>query len=175
MSKTSLYSVVYPPMLRSLQALSGLLDIAKAHADKHKTARLDFESALLHDRIIFDQFPLIRQVQIATDQAKNSIHRLTGKEVPKFEDTETTFEELKERIQKTITLVRSVQESDFAQSEDVRVSLPYWDGKSLSGFEYVTMYLMPNFYFHATTAYEILRKNGIKIGKSDFTGELPLV
>src|SRR4051812_39924403 len=101
MSKTNLYSITYPPMLRTLQSLLRLVETGKAHADKHKTERLDFESALLNDRIVFDQFPFVRQVQIATDNAKNSIHRLTGKEVAKFEDTEKTFDELKVRIEKT--------------------------------------------------------------------------
>ena len=172
--KTSFYAMIYPQMIRSLEALSDVLKKAEAHAATRKTEHLNFESALLNDRIIFDQFPLVRQVQIATDQVKNSIKRITGKEVPVFEDTETTFAQLQERIAKTLDLARAVSADEVNDKEDGRVSLPYWGGKSLSTYDYVTMYLIPNFYFHLTTAYAIIRKNGSPVGKSDFTGPLPL-
>lgn len=161
-------------MIKTLEALSEVLATAEAHAKTRSTESRSYEAALLNDRIVFDQFPLVRQVQIATDQVKNSVRRLTGKDVPVFDDTETTFAQLQERIKKTLEIARAVQPTDLDTSEDVRVSLPYWDGKSLSGFEYATQYLVPNFFFHVTTAYAIIRKNGIVIGKSDFTGPLPL-
>lgn len=172
--RTNLYSILYPPMIRSLTALSGALAKAEEHARARKTERLDFEGALLNDRLIFDQFPLVRQVQIATDNAKNSIKRLTGAEVPVFDDNERTFAELQDRITRTLELLRAVKPEAISASEEVRVALPYWDGKSLSGFEYATMHLLPNFYFHVTTAYDIIRKNGVRIGKADYIGELPL-
>lgn len=161
-------------MIKALEALSEVLTIAESHAKTHSTEQRSYEASLLNDRIVFDQFPLVRQVQIATDQVKNSVRRLTGKDVPVFDDTETTFAQLQERIKKTLDIARAVQPADLDKSEEVRVSLPYWDGKSLSGFEYATQYLIPNFYFHVTTAYAIIRKNGVVIGKSDFTGPLPL-
>ena len=114
------------------------------------------------------------QVQIACDNAKNSIKRITGADVPAFEDNETTFAQLCERIAKTITLLDAVKPEHVDDKEDVRVSLPYWGEKSLSGYEYATEYLIPNFYFHVTTAYAIIRKNGVALGKSDFLGPLPL-
>jgi uncharacterized protein len=172
--QTSFYSMLYPVFIKSLEALSDVLKKAEAHAASRKTERTSFESALLHDRIVFDQYPLVRQVQIATDQAKNSVKRLAGKDVPKFDDTETTFAQLQERIAKTLDIVKAVTPEEINDKEDVRVSLPYWDGKSLSGFEYATQYLIPNFFFHMTTAYDIIRKNGVAVGKDDYTGPLPL-
>lgn len=171
---TNLYTMTVPVFIKSLEALSDILKKAEAHAAAHSTPKRDYAEALLNDRLVFDQFPLVRQVQIATDNAKNCLKRLGDIDVPTFDDTEKTFAELQARIAKTIELLKSVPESAIAGKEDVRVSLPYWDGKSLSGFEYTTQYLIPNFFFHMTTAYAILRKNGVAIGKSDFTGELPL-
>ncbi len=172
--QTSLYSVVYPPMIKSLEALSGVLAKAAAHAQAHSTERHSYESALLNDRIIFTQFPLVRQVQIACDNAKNSVMRLGASDVPAFEDSESTFAQLQERIVNTVALLKTVTPESVNDKEDVRVSLPYWEGKSLSGFEYATEYLLPNFYFHVATAYAIIRKNGVAIGKSDFIGPLSL-
>ena len=171
---TSLYSVTYPPLIKSLEALSGILTKAEAHAKSHSSENRSFEDALLNDRLVFNQFPLIRQVQIACDNAKNSIKRLGAGDVPSFEDTETTFAQLQERITHTIELLKGVTPESINDKEETRVALPYWDGKSLSGFEYVTEQLLPNFYFHVTTAYAIIRKNGVAIGKSDFIGPLSL-
>lgn len=172
--QTSFYSMIYPVFIRSLEALSDVLRIAEKHVQARSTANRSFEDALLNDRLVFDQFPLVRQIQIATDQAKNSVFRITGTEVPKFEDTETTFAQLQDRIAKTLEIVKAVKADDVNSEEERPVSLPYWDGKSLPAFQYATMYLIPNFFFHVTTAYAIIRKNGIVIGKSDFTGPLPL-
>ncbi len=87
---------------------------------------------------------------------------------------EKTVEELKARIDKTIAFMQTVTPEQIIGKESIRVSLPYWEGKTLSGFEYVTMHVMPNFYFHVATAYSILRANGVEIGKSDYIGALPL-
>lgn len=172
--QTSLYSVIYPPMIKSLKALSGVLEKASSHADSRKTANRSYEEWLLNDRIVFDQFPLVRQVQIAADNAKNSVKRLTGADVPAFDDTETTFAQLQERIAKTIEILKGVDQDAVNAAEETRVSLPYWGDKTMSGYEYATEYLIPNFYFHVTTAYAIIRKNGVALGKSDFMGPLPL-
>lgn len=161
-------------MIKSLEALSGVLEKAASHADTRKTANRSYEEWLLNDRIVFDQFPLVRQVQIATDNAKNSVKRLTGVDVPVFEDTENTFAQLQERIKKTVDLLKSVDEDAVNASVESRVSLPYWGDKSLSGYQYGIEYLIPNFYFHVTTAYAIIRKNGVALGKSDYMGPLPL-
>ena len=172
--ETNLYAITVPAFIRGLKGMSEVLKAAEAHAATRKTERLDFEPALLNDRIIFDQFPLVRQVQIATDNAKNSIGRLTGTEMPVFEDTEATFVELQERIARTIEILEAVKPEAIIGQEDRAISLPYWKGKSMTGFEYVTEYLLPNFYFHLATAYAIVRKNGILIGKSHFIGPLSM-
>ncbi len=172
--QTTFYSSLYPVMIKSLEALSGVLAKASAEAEKHKSMRLNYEEWFLNDRLIFNQMGLARQVQIATDNAKNSIKRITGNDVPVFEDSETTFAQLQERIAKTVELLKAVKHEDVNTKEDERISLPYWDGKSLSAYEYAFQYLLPNFFFHVTTAYAIIRKNGVPIGKSDYIGALPL-
>jgi len=133
--------------------------------DSKKLSWADFEPALLADRIIFDQFPLVKQIQTACDNAKGGAARLAEIEIPKFEDTEATFEELKARIDKTIAFIKTIKPETIIGKEGVKISLPYWEDKHMTGFDYVTQYLMPNFYFHVTTAYAILRKNGVDIGK----------
>ncbi|HVV39116.1 MAG TPA: DUF1993 domain-containing protein [Candidatus Paceibacterota bacterium] len=177
MQETNLYTVTIPPIRKSLQALSGLLDKLDTHAS---AKQLDWhppkmqESALLNSHLIADQFPLIKQIQVACDNAKGGAARLAEVEIPKFEDTEKTVEELKARIAKTIAFIDTIKPEQIIGKEGVTVSLPFWDGKTLTGFEYVTEYLLPNFYFHVTTAYSILRTNGVAIGKSDYLGPLPL-
>jgi hypothetical protein len=171
---TDLYTSTIPPLRKGLVALSGILDKAAAHAASKQTPKRSYEEALLADRIIFDQYPLYHQVWIATDNAKGGAARLAGIEPPKFEDVEKTIPELKARIDKTIAFIDTVKPEQIVGQEERRISLPYWDGKSTSAFEYATEYLIPNFYFHVTTAYAILRKNGVVIGKSDYTGPLPL-
>lgn len=172
--ETNLYTVTIPPMMKALGALSKILDKAAAYAESKKTVKRSFEEALLNDRLIFDQFPFAAQVRIACDNAKGGAARLAEVEIPAFEDNEKTIEELKARIEKTLAFVRSVKPEQITGKEAIKVSLPYWDGKSLSGFEYATEYLMPNFSFHVVTAYAILRKNGVPLGKNDYIGGLPL-
>lgn len=172
--ETNLYTVTIPPMIKALESLIHLLEKAEAHAASKKTPRLDFEDALLQSRLVFDQFPLVRQIQIAADNAKNAAARLSETEVPKFDDTEKTIAELKSRLEKTIEIVKSIKPEQIVGKEGLKISLPYWDGKHLTGFEYVTEQLIPNFYFHVATAYAILRKNGLHIGKGDYLGPLPL-
>jgi len=177
MQETNLYTVTIAPMKKALGALSGLLDKTVEHAKSKENQRFPasaFETALLNDRLIFDQFPLVRQVQIACDNAKGLAARLSGKENPKHDDTEKTVAELKARIEKTIAFLDSTKPEDIAGKEGVQVTLPYFPGKFMTGFGYVTEYAIPNFYFHVTTAYAILRKNGLEIGKNDYLGGLPL-
>jgi hypothetical protein len=174
MEETNLYTVTIPPVIKSLTALSGILDKAGAHAESKKTPRTSFEGALLADRIIFDQFPLVRQVQVACDNAKGGAARLAQIDVPKHEDNEQTIGELKARINKTIAFLKTIKPEQIIGKEDIKVILPYFPDKHLTGFGYATQYLIPNFYFHVATAYAILRKNGVDIGKQDFLGELPL-
>ncbi len=174
MQETNLYTITIPPVVKSLESLSKLLDKAAEHAAERKTTRFDFEESLLQSRLVFDQFPLVRQIQIAADNAKSVASRLAEIELPKYEDTEKSIEELKARLDKTIAFVKSIKPEQIIGKEGVKVSLPHWEGKYMTGFEYVTEQLLPNFYFHMTTAYAILRKNGVHIGKGDFLGPLPL-
>lgn len=153
---------------RTLHNLSSQLDKAQAFADLRK---FDAKN-LLQDRLAPDQFDFTRQVQITCDTAKSFAEKLTGKEAPKHEDHESTVAELQQRIAKTIQFLATVKAEDFKGWEDRQVTNPRREGKYLPATEWVMQQAIPNFYFHATTAYAILRTNGIEVGKKDFLGEL---
>jgi hypothetical protein len=174
--ETNLYTITVPPMMRALTNLSGMLDKLSSHAagkqQEWHPAGLQ-ESNLLNSHLIADQFPFARQVQIACDNAKGGAARLAGIEAPKHEDNEKSVAELKARIDKTVEFLKTIKPEQIAGQEGRKVTMSYWNGKELTGFDYATQYLIPNFYFHVTTAYSILRKNGVEIGKSDFIGDLP--
>jgi hypothetical protein len=172
--QTNLYTVTLPLVIKHLEALSVILEKAEKHADSKKTAWAAFEHALLSDHIIFDQFPFVKQVQVTCDNAKGIAARLAEVENPKHEDNEKTLAELRERIQKTVAFVKSIKPEQIIGKEDIKTTISYFPGKYMTGFEYATEYGMPNFYFHLSTAYNLLRKNGVDIGKSDFMGTLPL-
>ncbi len=177
MSETNLYTVTVPPMTKTLGALSKILDKLSAHAASKQlewhTPGLQ-EDALLQSRLISDQFPFIRQVQVACDNAKGAAARLAEIDIPKFEDNEKTVAELKVRIDKTIAFLNTIKPEQVIGKEHIMITLPFWSGKHATAFDYVTEYLMPNFYFHVATAYSILRKNGVQLGKDDYIGSLPL-
>ena len=126
---------------------------------------------LLAARLFPDMLPMVKQVQIATDHAKGCVARLAGIEVPKFEDNEQSFEELRARIAKIIAFVESVPAAHIDGSEERDISLKA-GGKEMSfkGLPYLLGYALPNFYFHLVTAYNILRHNGVEIGKRDYIG-----
>lgn len=177
MQETNLYTVTVPPMIKALDGLSKLLDKASAHAETKGTERRPGSvhmEALLNDRLVFDQFNFIKQVQVACDNAKGGAARLAEIEIPAYEDTEKTVPELKARIEKTIAFLKTVEPEQIIGKEGIKVSLPYFQTKFITGFEYATEYLLPNFYFHFVTAYSILRKNGVDIGKKDYINGLPL-
>lgn len=164
-----MYHTTVPLFVQSLQNLSSLLDKAVQHAE---TKKFDVE-VLLNARLAPDQFPFIRQVQIACDTAKLGVSRLTGKEAPTHPDTEKTVNDLKARIESTVNFLKSCEEKDFRGCEDRRITTPRWENKYLQAWDYVTFHAIPNVYFHVTTAYSILRHNGVNIGKKDYLGELP--
>ncbi|MCR4281117.1 MAG: DUF1993 domain-containing protein [Candidatus Kaiserbacteria bacterium] len=177
MEQTNLYSTTVPPMMKTLGALSKILDKANAHAETKGTERRPGSvhvEALLNDRLVFDQFSLIKQVQVACDNAKGGAARLAEVEIPAYEDNEKTVSELKARIDKTIAFLKTIEPKQIIGKEEIKISLPYFKEKYFTGFEYATEYLIPNFYFHVVTAYSILRKNGVEIGKADYIGGLPL-
>ena len=165
-----IYTYTVPVYIKLLGGLRNVLAKAEAHAKEKGMS----EEALLNDALAPDMFPLKKQVQLASDHAKGAIARLTGKENPKMEDTEATFAELRARLDKTIAFVNSASESDFAGSEERKISLPPHPGKYMTGLEYALEYAMPNFLFHVVTAYDIVRHSGAAIGKKDFINGLPL-
>jgi hypothetical protein len=153
--------------IRGLTALDKILDKAAAYAEARK---ID-PAVLLGSRLAPDMFPLSRQIQIACDFGKSPIARLAGMEVPKFEDTETTFPEFKARIARVLDFVRSVPAAKLAGAETRTIE---WkagpNDMSMPGDAYFGGYAVPNFYFHLSMAYAILRHNGLEIGKRDFLG-----
>ena len=163
----SMYRASVPVFKQMLRSLDTILDKAAAYA----TARKIEPSALLHARLAPDMFHLIRQVQIASDQAKGVAARLAGQEPPKFEDSEASFVDLKARIAKTIAFLDGLQPAQIDGSEDREISLPV-GGQTMKfkGADYLLGFGMPNFYFHITTAYALLRHNGLEVGKRDFLG-----
>lgn len=164
-----LYEITVPQHIKMLRNLINILNKGAAFADGKKVEM----GVLLQSRLAPDQFPLIRQIQIATDSAKLCAFRLTGKEAPPHEDKETTWPELKTRIEQTITYLSSLSAKDYAGAEDKKISQPRWEGKYLTGYEFALQHATPNVYFHITTAYAILRHNGVEVGKKDYLGEMP--
>jgi hypothetical protein len=165
----SMYQASIPPIIRSLTNLRANLDKAAAHAEARK---ID-PSVLINARLYPDMFPLSRQVQIATDTAKGAVSRLAGKEPPKYEDNESTFPELVARIDKTVALLETFKPDQIDGSEEKSISLPMHDRTlAFKGLPYLLDYVLPNIYFHVTTAYAILRHNGVEIGKKDFLGKI---
>jgi hypothetical protein len=164
-----LYTLTIPQFTKMLHNLSHLLDAATTHAEAKK-----FDvTTLLQARLAPDQFALVRQIQIACDTAKLGVARLTGKDAPAHDDSEKTIAECKARIDSTIGFLRSITEKDFAGAEARQITQPRWNGKYLTGEEYAVQHMIPNFYFHVTTAYAILRHNGCDVGKKAYLGEMP--
>jgi uncharacterized protein len=164
-----LYKIIIPQFSKMLQNLNRILDKATLYAE---TKKFDVE-VLLNSRLYPDQFNLIKQIQIACDTAKLGASRLTGKEAPVHEDKEKTLPELKTRIEDVLGYLKTFSEKDFKGAEEKKISQPRWEGKYLSGLEFAIQHAIPNLYFHITTAYSILRHNGLEIGKRDYLGELP--
>jgi hypothetical protein len=166
----SLYEQSVPHFTRLLRNLQSWLDAAEGHA---KAKGFDAQ-VLLQSRLAPDQFPLLKQIQIACDAAKNTAARIAGKEPPAHPDTEQTLTEVRARIATALAYLASLERSDFDGADDRRVTLPVFQGKSLSAPQYLFEYGTPNFYFHITTAYAILRHNGVDLGKKNFLGQLSL-
>lgn len=165
----SMYETLVPTANRMLGNLAGFLDKAAALAEAKK-----FDvSVLLNSRLAPDMFTLTRQVQIACDMLKGAAARLSGTEIPKYEDNETTIGELKARIAKTLAFVNSVAAAKFSGSEDRDIVLQVRGSeRRLKGLNYLRDYALPNMYFHVTMTYAILRHNGVELGKPDFIGAL---
>src|SRR5882672_8627831 len=165
--KISMYQASAPRFANTLRNLSAILDKAQAHAEAKKIEPVVFTQS----RLAPDMFPLSRQVQIACDSAKGAVARLAGVEVPKHEDTEQTFAELKARIAKTIAFVESLKPAQIDGSEEKNIHLKLGSREvDWKGMQYLLGHALPNFYFHVVTAYDILRHNGVEVGKRDYIG-----
>jgi len=152
--------------------MSAFIEKANSHMQKFKTTNID---QALQLRLVVDQFPLSKQIQSSCDIAKLFAARLTGKEAPVYQDTETTYGQIQERIQNTLTYLKTIEEKDFTGWEEKTISFPWMPGQYLKAKDYIEKHAIPNFYFHLTTAYAILRANGVELGKGDFLGALPFI
>lgn len=166
----SMHSCSIPYFVRALNNLSAILDKAATHAQEHE---ID-PTILVTARLFPDMFPLSRQVQIACDVSKGAAARIAGIEAPSFEDNESSFEELQERISKTIDFLNSVPAEQINGTEDKTVKFQAGSFEiDFTGATYLSMWALPNLYFHVTTTYNILRHNGVELGKLDFVGAPP--
>lgn len=166
----SMYQASIPACLQMLSSLSGVLDKAAAHA----AARKIEPSVLLNARLYPDMFPLVRQVQLTADFAKGTGARLAGIEPPKYPDTETTIDELKARLAKTAEFLKGLKPAQIDGSEGREITIPIPNQPlTFNGQSYLVHFALPNLYFHATTAYDILRHCGVEIGKRDYMGAPP--
>ncbi len=165
----SMYQASVPVFTHGLDNLNAILEKAASFAESKK---ID-PSVLVNARLAPDMFPLARQIQIATDGAKGGVARLAGIEIPSYPDTETTLDELRARVSKTKEFVGSLTAAQIDGSEDRDIMLKV-GGRELSfkGQAYLLSFVIPNFYFHSTTTYAILRHNGVELGKMDFLGKL---
>jgi hypothetical protein len=165
----SMHSASLPIFTRMLGNLAQWLDKAEAHAQAKK-----FEPTVyLAARLAPDMLPFVRQIQMACDAGKFGFARLAGVEAPRFEDSEASFAELRERIRKTLDFFQSVPAAQIDGTEDKDITVPRRAGPIvLKGEFYLKHFVLPNFYFHVTTAYALLRHNGVDLGKSDYLGAL---
>ncbi len=166
MTSFTIYDASAPVFVRSMANVQAWLDKALAEGKN--------EAALLEARLAPDMKPLPAQIQMASDTAKNAIARLTGVEAPSMPDTEATFAELSERCRRTIAFIESIDRAalDGAQDREVVLKFPNGMGYVFTGSEYLTGFALPNFFFHVTTAYALLRAHGVGVGKPDFLAHL---
>src|SRR5467141_3242742 len=161
----SMYQASAPRFAHALKSLSAILGKAQAHCEARKIEPL----VLTGSRLYPDMFALARQVQIACDSAKGAVARLAGVEIPKHEDTEETFAELKARIAKTVDFIQSIKPAQVDGSEEKNIHLKLGPREvDYKGMQYLLGHAIPNFYFHVTTAYGILRHNGVELAKRDY-------
>ncbi|MEZ5533705.1 MAG: DUF1993 domain-containing protein [Steroidobacteraceae bacterium] len=164
----SMYQASVPRLVAILENLSAILDKAQAHIDARKVD----VAVLMGARLALDMYPFSKQVQIACDKARSVVARLAGMEVPRYGDDERTLADLQARIARTVAFVRSVPPERIDGTEDKEVVLPVAGQETrYTGLQLLLGHSMPNVYFHVTTAYNILRHNGVAIGKRDFLGQ----
>jgi hypothetical protein len=162
-----MHQVSVPMFVRGLNVLADLLRKAEAHVEQHGSV----PDAMISARLADDMLPLSAQVQRASDTSKMSVERLTGVVAPKFEDNETSFDQLQERIANTLAYLNSVAEDAFAGSELRAIKLNFGSFQpEFKGDEYLLTFALPNFFFHIVTAHDILRNQGVPVGKRDYLG-----
>lgn len=166
----SYYDVTVPVFIKSLENLKVFLRKGVEHATQNGVEEAGFLALQLSP----DMFPLKRQIQISTDNAKGTLARLTGTAPLVIEDTETTLTELEARVDRVITYLRGFSPEQFAAAETVQITLPYFPGKYFTGHDYLVEYALPNFFFHINMAYAIIRSSGVPLGKTDYLGALTL-
>ena len=169
--ETSIYPFAPETFVPMLKSLSNILDKGAEHA----SARKSDPAALVNAHLAPDMYTLAQQVQIACDQAKDATARLTGQDAPQFENIEKTIEELKARIAKTIDYVQSVRAAAFEGAEDRKIIIPIPENNmefEMNGIQFLRDWALPHFYFHVGTAYDILRHNGVDIGKRDYLSQV---
>jgi hypothetical protein len=167
-----MYYAVVRQFVRTLKNLDAILEKAAAYAQQRKFDVNNFTSS----RLFPDMLPLLAQVRIACDHAKSTAANLAGKEAPKHEDNETTMEDLRGRIAKCVAYLDTLKESDFAATKpDTVIKLAFPKGKAALAQEYVLGRQLPNFFFHVTTAYALLRAGGVELGKGDYIGQINLL
>jgi uncharacterized protein len=168
----SMSKAALPAFEMGLNALSGVLDKGAQYAAAKK---ID-PTVLVQSRLAPDMFPLARQVQIACDMAKNGSSRLAGVDPPAFEDNETTLDQLKARVAKTVTYLKTLDGKKMDASGDREITFPLGPTNKghMKGDDYLNHFMLPNFYFHCTAAYAILRHCGVDVGKQDFLGAIPM-
>lgn len=164
----SLYQASVPPMKKMLGNLGRWLDAAS----KHATDKGFDPNVFASSRLAPDQYPLTRQVQSCCDAAKFTASRLSGRDAPSHPDTEQTLDDLKARVKTVVEHLGSLDPADFEGAKSRRVALPFLADQYVTGADYLHEMALPNFYFHLTTAYAILRHNGVNLGKRDFIGSL---
>ncbi len=169
---SSISQAALPVFEINLNALSGILDKADAYAAAKK---ID-PAVLLHSRLAPDMFDLVRQVQVATDHARRGAARLAGVEPAAFEDNETTIDQLKARLAKSVAYLKTLDRKELDSSVDREITFPLGPTNKghMKGDDYLNHFVLPNFYFHVTAAYAILRHCGVDIGKRDFMGAIPI-
>ncbi|MFQ6537291.1 MULTISPECIES: DUF1993 domain-containing protein [Aphanothece] len=166
----TMHQAALPPLQRSLGQLIQILHKGQAHADSQ-----GFDAAVLvGSRLYPDMFPLARQVQIATDIARRGVARLAGGEAPAMEDNETTLAELIQRVEHSLDYLATITPDQLEAAETREVTVPIGRGETITmqGWPFLSAFVLPNVYFHVTTAYDILRHNGVPVGKRDFLGEV---
>ncbi len=166
----NLFECTVPQLAKTLRNLDRWLTLAEQYAETRKFP----VDNLVHSRLAPDQFTLVKQVQTACDNAKFIPGRLAAKDWPAHPDTETTFEQLHARIAAVLTYLDGFVAGDFAGAAERKISLPWMQGKWMTGDEYVIQFALPNFYFHITLAYALLRHNGVPLGKIEYIGSVPM-